>query len=136
LAAGGGKGGKEEDVSGSRVRGCIVLHLPSAAYRIRRGRRLPGTRHLAVQSEYLAKTILSTIHEDLFDELYFLQRYDEFKMELQQLIDMPDKRLSSVIIYLHQNKGIFPNRRKNQFEEITEEEFGSMEKIYKEIFNR
>jgi hypothetical protein len=91
---------------------------------------------LTVQSEYLAKTILSTIHEDLFDELYFLQRYDEFKMELQQLIDMPDKRLSSVIIYLHQNKGIFPNRRKNQFEEITEEEFGSMEKIYKEIFNR
>ncbi|MFN9690363.1 MAG: hypothetical protein ACK57X_16020 [Bacteroidota bacterium] len=29
---------------------------------------------LTVQSEYLAKTILSTIHEDLFDELYFLQR--------------------------------------------------------------
>lgn len=49
---------------------------------------------------------------------------------------MPDKRLSNVIIYLHQNKGIFPNGRKNQFEEITEEEFGSMEKIYKEIFNR
>lgn len=79
---------------------------------------------------------MSTIHEDLFDELYFLQRYDELKMELQQLIDMPDKRLSSVIIYLHQNKGKFPNRRKNQFEEITEEEFGSMEKIYKEIINR
>ena len=90
---------------------------------------------LTVQSEYLVKTIFSTIQEDLFEELYFLQRYDELRMELQQLIDMPDKRLGNVIIYLHQNKGIFPNRRKKQFEEITEEEFEAIEKIYKEIFN-
>ena len=31
--------------------------------------------------------------------------------------------------------GIFPNRRKKQFEEITEEEFAAVERIYKEIFN-
>lgn len=90
---------------------------------------------LTVQSEYLAKTIFSTIQEDLFEELYFLQRYDQLKMELQQLIDMPDKRLDSVIMYLHQNKGIFPNRRKKQFDEITEEEFEEIEKIYAELFN-
>lgn len=90
---------------------------------------------LTGQSEYLAKAIFSTIHEDLFEELYFLQRFDELKKELQQLIDMPDKQLSNVIMYLHQNKGIFPNRRKKQFEEITEEEFAAVEKIYKEIYN-
>jgi hypothetical protein len=90
---------------------------------------------LTSQSEYLAKAIFSTIQEDLFEELYFLQRYDELKKEIQQIIDMPDKHLSNIIIYLHQNKGIFPNRRKKQFEEITEEEFAAVEKIYKEIFN-
>lgn len=90
---------------------------------------------LTIQSEYLAKTIFSTLQEDLLEELYFLERYDELKKELQQLIDMPDKRLSNVITYLHQNKGTFPNRRKKQFEEITEEEFEAIEKIYKEIFN-
>jgi Fic family protein len=90
---------------------------------------------LTSQSEYLAKAIFSTIQEDLFEELYFLQRYDELKKEIQQLIDMPDKQLSNFIMYLHQNKGIFPNRRKKQFEEITEEEFVAVEKIYKEIFN-
>lgn len=90
---------------------------------------------LTPQSEYLAKTIFSTIQEDLSEELFFLQRYDELKRELQQLIDMPDKRLDNVIVYLHQNKGIFPNRRKKQFEEINEEEFENIEKIYKEIFN-
>jgi hypothetical protein len=48
---------------------------------------------------------------------------------------MPDKRLSSIITYLHQNKGVFPNRRKKQFEEITETEFEKMENIYSEIFS-
>lgn len=90
---------------------------------------------LTSQSEYLAKAIFSTIQEDLFEELYFLQRFDELKKELQQLIDMPDKQLSNVILYLHQNKGIFPDRRKKQFEEITEEEFAAVERIYKEIFD-
>lgn len=90
---------------------------------------------LTSQSEYLAKAIFSTIQEDLFEELYFLKRYDELKKEIQQVIDMPDKKLNNIIIYLHQNKGIFPNRRKKQFEEITEEEFAALERIYKEIFN-
>ena len=74
---------------------------------------------------------MSTIHEDLFDELYFLQRYDELKMELQQLIDMPDKRLSSVIIYLHQNKGKFPNRRKNQLRRLQRKNLGRWKKFIK-----
>lgn len=91
---------------------------------------------LTLQSEYLAKTIFSTIQKDLLEELFFLERYDELKKELQQLIDMPDKRLSDVIMYLHQNKGVFPNRRKKQFEEITDAEFEAVESIYFEIFSR
>jgi hypothetical protein len=54
-------------------------------------------------------------HISLYDmELVYyskplMQRYDELKKELQRLSDMPDKPLSNVIMYLHQNKGIFPN---------------------------
>lgn len=69
-------------------------------------------------------------------KFFFLVRNDELKKELQQLIDMPDKRLSDVIRYLHQNKGVFPNRRKKQFEEITDAEFEAIESIYSEIFSR
>ena len=83
-----------------------------------------------------ANTIFATIQQDLFEELFFLERYDELKKELQQLIDMPDKRLSDVIMYLHQNKGVFPNRRKKHFEEITAAEFEAMEGIYLELFAR
>lgn len=91
---------------------------------------------LTLQSEYLANTIFATIQQDLLEELFFLERYDELKKELQQLIDMPDKRLSDVILYLHQNKGVFPNRRKKHFEEITDAEFEAMEAIYLELFFR
>lgn len=49
---------------------------------------------------------------------------------------MPAKRLSDVIMYLHQNKGVFPNRRKKHFEEITDAEFEAMESIYSELIAR
>jgi hypothetical protein len=89
---------------------------------------------LTIQSTYLAQTIQATIRHDLSEELFFLERYDELKRDLQNLIDMPDKKLNDLIVFLHQNKGIFPNRRKKQFPEITEEEIESMENIYSEIF--
>jgi hypothetical protein len=67
---------------------------------------------LTVQSTYLAQTIQSTIRHDLSEELFFLERYDELKRDLQNFIDMPDKKLNEVIVFLHQDKGLFPNRRK------------------------
>lgn len=90
---------------------------------------------LTMQCVYLAKTIQATIQQDLSEELFFLERYDELKKALQNLIDMPDKRLNEVIVFLHQNKGVFPNRRRKYFEEITEEEFIRMEQIYNEIYD-
>lgn len=90
---------------------------------------------LTMQSVYLAKTIQATIQHDLSDELFFLERYDELKAGLQNLIDMPDRRLNDAIVFMHQNKGVFPNRRKKHFPEITEDEFSEMERIYSEIFN-
>ena len=89
---------------------------------------------LTVQGTYLAHTIQATIQQDLSDELFFLERYDELKKDIQNLIDMPDRELDQVIVLLHQNKGIFPNRRKKHFPKVTEDEFEQMSKIYQEIF--
>lgn len=94
------------------------------------------------EPNYAPKTDIAIGH------IEFLLKYDDIKLdllaavfhkleeqELQQLIDMPDNRLSEVVMYLHQNKGVFPNRRKKQFEEITETEFEAIERIYSEIFS-
>ncbi|MEJ0106686.1 MAG: Fic family protein [Bacteroidota bacterium] len=61
---------------------------------------------------YLIQTIHATLEEDMPDELIFFQRYDEAKKELQRIVDMPDKDINLMIIFLHQNKGLFPKKKK------------------------
>ena len=89
---------------------------------------------LTSQSIYLAQTIEATISQDMTEELKFLERYDEMKKDIQNLIDIPDKDIDEIILFPHHNKGAFPNRRKNNFPKLTEEEFLSMEKIYANMF--
>src|SRR5690606_22175738 len=90
---------------------------------------------LTLQAIFLAKVITETIRQDLSEELLFLERYDEFKKELLQLIDMPDKRANDLLVFIHQNKGLFPNRRKKNFPEISDEEFMAIENIYQSVFS-
>jgi len=90
---------------------------------------------LTSQTIYLASTLFETISQDMPEELEFIQHYDEVKKELQNIVDMPDKQLNLMILFLHQNYGIFPHRRRKEFEKLTDEEINQMEKIYKEIFN-
>lgn len=90
---------------------------------------------LTAQTIYLAHTIYETINHDMPDELAFIQHYDEVKKELQNIADMPDKQLNLMILFLHQNHGIFPKRRRKDFEKLTEYEINQIEKVYKEIFN-
>ena len=90
---------------------------------------------LTAQTIYLANTMFETIHTDLPEELKFIQYYDEVKTEIQNIVDMPDKLLNLMILFLHQNHGAFPKRRRGDFEKLTDEEIKQMEKIYQEIFN-
>lgn len=89
---------------------------------------------LTYQCIYLSRIIREAVSLDMSDELLFLQRYDELKKAIQDRIDMPDKDLNQLILFLHQNKGIFPNRRKNEFPKLYEEEFSMIQQIYLDIF--
>ncbi|HZY36374.1 MAG TPA: Fic family protein [Mucilaginibacter sp.] len=89
---------------------------------------------LTNQSIYLAQTVAATISQDMTEELNFLERYDEMKKDIQRLVDMPDRDIDHIILFLHQNKGAFPNRRKNNFPKLTDGEFLAMEDIYRHVF--
>lgn len=86
------------------------------------------------QCTYLAETIHATIASDMPAELEFIQRYDEVKKELQNIVDMPDKEINLMIIFLHQNKGIFPRRRRHDFSKLTDKEIAMMQLAYRRIF--
>ena len=65
---------------------------------------------LTDQCIYLAQVIHATLKQDMPEELVFIQRYDEVKKELQRIVDMPDKDISMMIVFLHQNKGTNDSR--------------------------
>ena len=83
---------------------------------------------------YLTQTIHATLKQDMPDELLFIQRYDEVKKAIQNIVDMPDKSLNMMIAYLHQNKGTFPKRRRELFAKLTDEEIAGMQAAFREIF--
>lgn len=83
---------------------------------------------------YLTQTIHATIKEDMPEELIFIQRYDEVKKELQRIVDMPDKELDLMIMFLHQNKGVFPKRRREQFIKLIDEEISRMQLAFRKVF--
>ena len=68
------------------------------------------------------------------NELIFIQRYDEVKKTLQHIVDMPDKDINLMIMYFHQNNGIFPKKRRKQFAKITDDEINRMQEAFQEIF--
>ncbi|MEP7268410.1 MAG: Fic family protein [Saprospiraceae bacterium] len=89
---------------------------------------------LTPQCEYLLQTIHATINEDMPNELLFLQRYNEVKNEIQQIVDMPDRDINQMLILLHQNKGILAKRKRDQFSKLTDTEIGRMEIAFKSVF--
>jgi hypothetical protein len=89
---------------------------------------------LTEQAIYLLKTIHATLEHDMPEELLFLQRYDEAKRELQRIVDMPDKDINWMLIYLHQNQGTFPKRRRDRFPKLTDDEIASMQMAYRKVY--
>jgi Fic family protein len=89
---------------------------------------------LTEQCVYLLETIHATLAEDMPEELRFIQRYDEAKKELQNIVDMPDKDINLMLTFLHQNNGIFPKRRRDDFTKLTDEEIGRMQSVYRVVF--
>jgi len=85
---------------------------------------------------YLISTIHATLSEDMPDELLFIQRYDEAKKELQHIVDMPDKLINMMLTFLHQNKGVFPKRRREYFNKLTDEEIQKMQKAYRAVYEQ
>jgi hypothetical protein len=83
---------------------------------------------------YLMETIHATIREDMPGEITFLLRYDEAKKALQRIVDMPDRDINLMLVFLHQNQGKFPKRRRTQFSKLTDEEIQQMQQVYGEIY--
>lgn len=89
---------------------------------------------LTPQTTYLAQVIHATIKEDMPQELIYLLRYDEAKKEIQKIVDMPDRDIGRMLVFFHQNRGVFPKRSRELFSKLTDEEIAAMQNAYRRVF--
>ena len=91
---------------------------------------------LTKHTVFLARAIQSTINKYVPEELLFLQRYDELKRDIQSIVDMPDKKVDRMILFLHQNMGKLSARKRNFYKELSDNEIEQMEQAYTQVFQR
>jgi hypothetical protein len=63
-------------------------------------------------------TIHETVKVDMPKEFDFVQRFDEAKKAIQQIVDMPDKLITLMLTFLHQNKGVLSKRKREEFAKL------------------
>ena len=83
-------------------------------------------------AEYLFDCVDKTIQTDFKNELNYLAHFDKAKLLLQEIVDMPDKKLVMFMQCVIQNHGTLSKRKKeDHFSLLTEDEVSRMEAIVK-----
>jgi Fic/DOC family len=86
-------------------------------------------------AEFLYGCVEKTINEDLPRETDFLRRYDRFRDEIQNIVEMPDNTVDLLFRFLRQNNGrLSRRRRENEFAQLTDSETTSAEQAYADAF--
>jgi len=91
---------------------------------------------LTAHTIFLTRAIQTTVNKDVPEELLFLQCYDELKNKIRNIVDMPDKKIDYMILFLHQNKGKLSSRKRKYYEELDDSEIEQMERAYHQVFEK
>ena len=80
------------------------------------------------QAEAIFRFIEQTIDKELASELEFLANYDKTKKAIQEIVDMPDRKIDLFIRFCLQNNGrLSAQKRASHFDFLSEDEIARME---------
>ena len=86
-------------------------------------------------AEFLYSCVELTIDQIIPQEVDYLHQYDEFKLQIEQSFDMPDKMIALLVRFLEQGQGTLSKRaREKEFEMLDDQEVTQIESLYNEIF--
>jgi hypothetical protein len=100
--------------------GCMTVHNDTAVW----------YRYIDMtpEAEALFHFIEQTIDKELASELAFLANYDKTKKAIQEIVDMPDRKIDLFIRFCLQNNGRLSERKRaDHFNFLSDEEIASME---------
>jgi Fic family protein len=87
-------------------------------------------------AEFLYACVAQTVEKDLPEEVSFLEAYDRFALGVQQVVDMPDRKVELLRSFLAQNAGRLSKRALNdEFATLTADEVEVLETTYAEAFD-
>ena len=89
---------------------------------------------MTTQVEYLATAVEGALSQELEPELNFLSGYDAARREMRAVVDMPDRKLDTLIKLLHQNRGTLSNSKRELYKELTDEEVKKLTGIFRTLF--
>src|SRR6266849_2508981 len=85
--------------------------------------------------EFLYQCVEETIEQDLPQEVSYLEAYDRFEKGLQEIVDMPERKVDLLHRFLRQGNGHLSKRaRTGEFAALTEGEMELVEKLYQDSF--
>ncbi len=85
--------------------------------------------------EFIFECVEKTIKETLPDELKYLNSFDKAYKEINEIIEMPDNKLKSLITFILQNEyKLSRNKKEKYFNELTAQEIKTIEDIVVEKF--
>jgi Fic/DOC family len=86
-------------------------------------------------AESLYACVERTIQHDLPHEIDYMRRHDEAFRRIADTLEMPDRLAEDLIMFIRQNKGALPKKRRaNEFKKLEDVEVASLEKIVRETF--
>jgi hypothetical protein len=92
---------------------------------------------LTFQAESLFRFIERTIETEFVNELTFLANYDRTKSAIQEIVDMPDRKIDLFIQSCIQNNGsLSARKRRSHFEFLTEQEIADMENVIQSAYGK
>ncbi len=87
------------------------------------------------QAEALFRFVEQTIDTELVEELAFLANYDETKKAIQEIVDMPDRKIDLFIQACLQNNGRLSTRKRTSyFEFLSDREVAHMENAIRSVY--
>ncbi len=87
------------------------------------------------EAEFLYACVARTVDHDLPNEIDYLRRHDEAQRRIMETVEMPDRLAQDLIMFIRQNDGKLPKRRRQrEFAALTDEEVAQIEIICEEVF--
>ena len=87
-------------------------------------------------AKFLFSCVQETIERDLPDQVAYLKAFDSFEAGVQEIVDMPRRKIELLNQFLRQGNGRIPKRRRSkEFERLEDVEVEHIEQLYKDCFS-